>query len=101
MLLNIRQGEVPDLIKNTAQEIAGAFYDANRTERFRQQAGSQDDFVRRHWKNHIDHAVEALSMVLGQPGTPEDQKEAVYDAICEYRERSQRGTPQITTRRLM
>lgn len=100
MLRNIRAGDVPLLIKNTSKEIAGAFYDMNRTERFRKFAGTQDHFVRRHWKDHVDTAVECLAGVLGLPGTPDDQKELIYDALTEFNEKLTQRTPKLSLRAL-
>jgi hypothetical protein len=100
MLLNIRAGEVPQLIKHTAKEIAGAFYDMNRTERFRQQAGTQRRFVRQHWKDHVEVAVEALVGVLSLPGTSDHEKNAIYDALTEFNERATERTPELSRRSL-
>ncbi|MFB9952039.1 hypothetical protein ACFFP0_24585 [Rhizobium puerariae] len=100
MLLNIRTGEVPELIKKTAQEIAGAFYDMNRTERFRQYAGTQDAFVKVAWKDHVQTAVDLLAQLLAMPGTADYEREAIYDALTEFSERSTERTPSLSTRRL-
>lgn len=93
MTVQIRAGEVPELIKKTAQEIAGCFYDQNRTDQFRAEAGSQDHFVKRHWKSHIGLAIESLAGLLGNRGIPEDQKELVHEAILEFYERGTRHKP--------
>lgn len=100
MLLQIRAGEVPKLIKHTAKEIAGAFYDMNRTEQFRQMAGNQRRFVRLHWTHHIPVAIECLTGVLALPGTSEHEKEEIYDALTLFNERSSAGTPSLSTRLL-
>jgi hypothetical protein len=98
MEMNIRAGEVPLLIRNTAEEIAGAFYDMNRTDQFRQKAGTHRRFVRQHWKDHVPTALECLAGVLGLPGTPDDQKEVIYVAIQEFHARSSVRTPPLTLR---
>lgn len=100
MLLQIRAGEVPKLIKHTAQEIAGAFYDMHRTDQFRAQAGSQRQFVRRYWTDHIPVAIECLTGVLALPGTSEHEKEEIYDALTTFRERASAGTPSLSMRLL-
>lgn len=92
-LYQIRSGEVPELIKKTAKEIAGAFYDMNRTERFRKSVGSQDNFVRRHWKDHVPVAIENLGALLGMSGVPQDQKDAIYEAITTFHDRASYGKP--------
>jgi len=98
MNINIRSGEVPILIRKTAEEIAGCFYELSRTDRFRTEAGSQKQFIRRHWKDHLGNAVQSLAGLLGQPGFPEDQKLKIHDALIEFHERAKPGTPQLSTR---
>lgn len=100
MLLNIRAADVPLLIRKTAKEMAGAFYELDRTPQFRAQAGSQKRFIRDHWKDHIGIAIEALVTLMGQKGTSEHVKAEIYEAIIEWRERSKQGTPKPTTRTL-
>lgn len=100
MLLNIRAGEVPLLIRKTAEEVAGAFYDMNRTDKFRQYAGTQRRFVRQCWKDHLGTAIELLSALLGENGRSEHEKAAIYDALIEFRERSENGTPKLSVRSL-
>jgi len=100
MLLNIRTGEVPELVKKTAQEVAGAFYDMNRSERFRQYAGTQDAFVAAAWKDHIQTAVDLLAQLLAMPGTSDHEREAIYDALTEFSGRSTERTPSLSMRSL-
>lgn len=99
--LKIRAGEVPELIRKTAEEITGEFYEQNRSDQFRSNAGSQRYFIRRHWKSHVNHAVQALSMVLGQPGIPAQNKEQICEAILEFNRRTNMRTPGLTLGRLM
>lgn len=100
MLLQIRAGEVPKLIKHTAKEIAGAFYDMNRTDQFRAMAGNQRQFVRRYWTDHVPVAIQCLTGVLALPGTSEHEKLEIYDALTEFQERSSATTPSLSTTRL-
>jgi hypothetical protein len=100
MLLQIRAGEVPKLIKHTAKEIAGAFYDMHRTDQFRAKAGSQRQFVRRYWTDHVPVAIQCLTGVLALPGTSEHEKEEIYDALTLFHERASGSTPQLSTRLL-
>lgn len=87
---NLRAGEVPHLIRKTAEEICGVFYDDPRSERFRQNAPRERDFIKRYWPKHVENAVQALSMLLGEPGFPEAEKQKIYDAIVEYQTKRQR-----------
>ncbi|KAA3504604.1 hypothetical protein DXM27_05160 [Rhizobium rhizogenes] len=100
MLLQIRSGEVPELIQHTAKEIAGAFYDMNRTDQFRAQAGTQRRFVKMHWKDHIQTAIDSLVGVMALPGTTEHVKQEIYDAITEFNDRASEKTPELSLRNL-
>lgn len=100
MLLNIRTGEVPELVRKTAEEVAGAFYDENRTDRFRRYAGTQDAFVKAAWKDHVQTAVDLLTTLLSMPGTTDLQKQSIYDALMEFQERSTERTPDLSMRSL-
>lgn len=100
MLLHIRAGEVPELIRKTAEEITGAFYEMNRSEQFRQKVGTQRRFVRQCWKDHVNVAIDLLSALLAEPGRDEREKEQIYDAIVAFKMRASRGTPMLTLGRL-
>jgi hypothetical protein len=93
MNVNIRSGDVPVLIRKTAEEIAGCFFEMSRSDRFRAAAGTQKQFIKRHWKDHLSFALESLAGLLGQPGFPEDQKMTIHEAILEFHERAKPGTP--------
>jgi len=86
---HIRAGEVPELIKKTAQEFAGEFYDGERSPRFRLNGAkyglSEKAYVNRYWTNFVDIAVQVLSALLAQPGTPEEQKEKIYEALVDFK----------------
>lgn len=100
MLLNIRTGDVPLLIRKTAEEVTGAFYEMNRSDKFRQYAGAQRRFVRQCWKDHVQTAIDLLTQMLAMPGTSDHVKDEIYDALIEFKERSQQGTPALSTRSL-
>ena len=100
MQTHIRTADIPELIRETAKELAGAFYDMNRTPEFRQKAGKQRQFIKMYWKDHVELAYETLSALLGQPGTADPVKEKIYEALIEFSERASQGTPAITTRTL-
>lgn len=93
MLVNIRAKDVPPVIRKTAEEIAGAFYEQTRTDQFRQEAGAQRYFISRHWKKHVGQALESLSGLLAMPGIPDDQKAVIYGAVTDFYNRSYRGRP--------
>jgi len=81
MQANVRGGDVPDLIRKTAEEFCGVFYDGPRTAKFRHIGVSQKAFVRRHWGEYVPQAVEVLSSMLGMEGVPDNQKTEIYDAL--------------------
>lgn len=88
------------LIRKTAEEVAGAFYDMNRSETFRMHAGSQDAFVKAAWKDHVQAAVDLLTTLLSMPGTTGHERDEIYDALTEFSDRSSEGTPILSSRRL-
>lgn len=81
MMVNIRAGDVPDLIRKTAEEFCGEFYDGPRTDKFRHIGITQKAFVRRYWTNYVSSAVAVLSQMLGMDGFDEDEKAKIYDAL--------------------
>lgn len=87
-------GRTTKLVKHTAKELAGAFYDGQdmfrdgrmtRTERFRIKAGSQSQFVATYWKDFVVLARRTLAQMLSDPGRSQSDKDAIYDALLEER----------------
>jgi hypothetical protein len=77
------------LIRHTAKEFAGIFYDGNRSLRFRGQKISQKQFVAHAWIHFVDAARSVLTDMLTQPGVPDRQKHKIYEALIEDRKREQ------------
>lgn len=98
MLLNIRSGDVPVLLRKTAEEVAGAFFDMNRSDKFRMYAGTQRTFVRQCWKDHLPIAIDLLSALLAEPGRDEREKEEIYDALVAFNNRASERTPNLSLR---
>lgn len=82
------------LVKKTAKELAGAFFEnedtfgenrITRSQRFRDIYGAtnkgQDAFIREHWTDFVKLARKILAYQLAQPGTSQIQKDAIYDAL--------------------
>lgn len=87
-------GRATKLVKQTAKEMAGAFYDGqdmfrdgrmSRTERFRIKAGSQGQFVNTYWHDFVVLARKNLAQMLADPGRSQSDKDAIYDALLEER----------------
>lgn len=91
MIANIRAGDVPELIRKTAEEFCGAFHDGPRTAKFRHIGISQKAFVRRYWTNYVDQAIEVLSQMLGMDGVPDSQKTEIYDALVSFQMMAREG----------
>jgi len=88
---------VHPLVKNTAREFAGAFFDNQdvfsdnryeRTEEFRIREKSQRAFVNAHWPEFVKLARKALTVLLAEPGRDESEKTQIYDALI-----AERGLP--------
>lgn len=88
MRTRIRAGEVPELIRKTAQEFAGEFYEGGRTDRFRTVGISEKAYIRRYWTEFIEPAVQTLSAMLGAPGVEDEAKEKIADAIFAFKNNS-------------
>jgi hypothetical protein len=85
---------VAKLVKNTAKEMAGAFYEGNdmlrdgRVERstlFRIKARTQAEFVSTYWKDFVVVARQKLAELLTMPGISQTDKDKIYDALLQER----------------
>jgi len=79
------------LVRKTAKELAGAFYEDNHSDRFRKFWPSQKVFIARNWPSFVEIARVTLTELLRCDGTPEYQKTEIYEALCEDNERQIRG----------
>jgi hypothetical protein len=87
-------GRVSKLVKHTAKEMAGSFYDGQdmfhdgRVERstlFRIKARNQREFVNTYWRDFVVVARQNLGKMLSEPGRSQGDKDAIYDALLEER----------------
>lgn len=69
------------LLRRTAKEMAGVFYDGNRSAAFRALFPSQRLYVREHWPEFVKQARDTLLEMLNSPTTSEHFKRAIYDAV--------------------
>lgn len=85
---------VSKLVKHTAKEMAGAFFDAQdvfrdgrmeRSQLFRIRAGSQNQFVATYWKDFVVLARQKLAELLTMSGISQGDKDKIYDALLEER----------------
>jgi hypothetical protein len=78
------------LIRMTAKDIAGAFYESHeRSFRFRVENPDQDAFVAQYWPHHVGMAKKALVELMTRPDTPQHMKDAIEDELVEHFQRSQ------------
>lgn len=80
------------LIRQTAKELAGAWYEEQHSERFRKFWPDVKVFIARNWPTYIPLARQILVEMLRRKDSevPASQKEQIYDALIEDRERSAR-----------
>lgn len=71
------------LVKKTAEEMAGAFYElqASRDNRFYRAWPNQRLFIQRNWRNFIVTARQVLGTMLGRASTTPEAKVQIYEAL--------------------
>jgi hypothetical protein len=71
------------LVKKTAEEMAGAYYElaASRDNRFYKEWPSVRVFIRKNWKNFVVTARQVLASMLAKPSTPQIARDQIYDAL--------------------
>jgi len=101
-------------IKSLAKELAGAFYEDNRTPAFRQSFPTLKAYMRGQWHQasgeikidkpgwlyHIDMARKMLTAMLGKPDAVVSSvmKERIYDALIEEHNRATSSKTTVTQR---
>ena len=75
--------DVPVLIRKTAEEICGAYYDGPRSATFRARWLDQYVYVKLNWASFVPDAKEALAAMLTMPETevPLDVKDMIMDVF--------------------
>jgi hypothetical protein len=69
------------LIEQTAGQLAAVFYEAGRNSGLTSKYKTPQAFVRRYLERFVPKAIELLMTMLGNPATPQAQKNAIYDTI--------------------
>lgn len=70
-------------IVHDAKELAGCFYEKNRSDKFRASWPNQMTYVNTKWPHFVQGVREGYAELLGHPGTPEDMKERIYEALLD------------------
>ena len=100
-------------VRSVAKEIAGAFYEGNRTPGFRQAFPTLKHFMRGQWvqpdgsiklyrpgwMHFVDTARKRMAIMLGENTTSEYLKYRIFDALIEDRDREYKT--QNTNRKLV
>lgn len=82
------------LVKKTAKQLAGAFFDGEdtlregrvgRTVTFRESGITQDQFVNHFWPDFVVVARKILAHMLNEPGRRQSEKDQIFDALLEER----------------
>lgn len=78
---------VHKLIRKTAKELAGAYYEfAAHDNQFYKHFPSVDKFIRREWASFVKVAKETLVACLNSPNLTTAEKEEIYDALLADRD---------------
>ena len=78
--------KVPTLIRKTARDIAGAFYEGNRSDTFRKNYPDQYVYIELQWPAFVATAREILTDMLGNGSVSDHEKEEIYNALIAWRE---------------
>jgi hypothetical protein len=74
-----------EMLAQTAKEMAGCWYEeAAHDNEFYAFYPKQKMFINREWHRFIDAAKYTLALMLGNPLTPEWQKERIMDALIKH-----------------
>lgn len=76
------------LIRQTAKELAGAFYEEDHSDRFRKFWPTAKSFIGRCWPNFVTMARTLLTSMLTRNDVPQHQKDDIYDALIEDQRRA-------------
>jgi len=85
---------VAPLVRKTAKELAGAFYNNQdvispgayqRTQRFRADAPNERSFVASQWAHFVPIAREILAKMLNDPNRAQAEKDEIFDALLSDR----------------
>lgn len=70
-------------IVHDAKEMAGEFYDRDRSETFRRTWPSEMEYVNTKWPHFVVAVREIYAELLGRPSVPDDVKEELYEALLD------------------
>ena len=71
------------LIEKTALDLATTYYEVGRSQGLHSKHKDARKFAKANVEKYIPMAVKLLMDMLGNPATPNDQKDMIYDALME------------------
>src|ERR1700756_4371311 len=72
-----------ELIEHTAMKLAAAFWETGKSQGLTSKYKDAKGYALRHVKEFTPLAINYLMDILAKPSTPQDQKDAIYDALME------------------
>lgn len=89
------------LIRHQAKELAGAFWEADRSERFRAFFPNVHQFIGRLWPDFVTAARDVLVDMLNRKDVSPHLKEEIADALVEDNKRAVRARSHDQSRLLL
>ena len=71
------------LIEQTAADLCATYYEVGRSQGLTSKHKTHKAFVHHNIEHFIPIAVDILTTMLGNPNTPDNQKEAIAEALLE------------------
>ena len=71
------------MIVHDAKEMAGCFYENERSDTFRATWPDQLDYVNAKWAHFVDPVRQGYAELLGRPDVPEADKERMFEALTD------------------
>ena len=75
------QRKLLKMLRHDAEEVAGEFYDMERSDKFRLNWPNQDQFVKSEWKNFVAAVRLMYTERLGDPNTSPKDKDKMFKAV--------------------
>ena len=71
------------LIEQTAADMAAEYFEIGMSQGLKSKSKTHKQFVHHNIEHFIPKAIEILTEMLHNPATPDNQKEAIYEALLE------------------
>jgi hypothetical protein len=71
------------LIEQTAADLCAEYYEIGRSQGLTSKSKTHKQFVHRNIEHFIPIAIDILTTILGNPSTPQSQKDLILEALLE------------------